>query len=102
MARCSLMHATRFLIALVVIIPCSAHAEIKPPVSLGEGFELVAEPGDGPPMLDVRKGKLQTRLGSASYVDSVHIDAAARRVRLELENWCNRLDTEIWTYNALD
>jgi hypothetical protein len=51
--------------------------------------------------LDLRKGKQRTRFGSAAYVTSVQIDAAAHSVTLALENWCNRPYKETWTYAAL-
>lgn len=69
------------------------------PKTLGS---LVADPGPGSPRLYVRKGKLRTRFGAASYVASVHINAAARSVTLEFENSCNIAYKETWTYGALE
>jgi len=88
-------------VAVIAGAPLAAHAEPTLPAKLGEGFELVAAPGNGVRALDLRKGKQRTRFGSAAYVASVQVDAAAHSVTLELENWCNRPYKETWTYAAL-
>jgi hypothetical protein len=89
-------------LVLMTSAPSFAQAELKFPVRLGEGFELVVvKESFGSPRIHVRKRTLRTRLERASFVDRVRIDRSARSVTLELETSCNISYTETWTYDRL-